>query len=460
MWKILTPLVLIAAGAGTAWVMAGRAPGPVIDITEPDVVGQTGRLALSVEAPGGDLTTLEVVLEQDGSTTPLFNLADGGGRLVEADENRVRLTLPLGREQHPDLSQGEASVSVRAVRPVLFGYREAESEASHGFEVDLQPPRISVASAFHYINHGGAELIVYRVTPSDAVSGVRVGDEEYRGFPATGAGIETNDSALKVAFFALEWDQPVDVPIQMFARDTHGNEAVATFDHRVFEKDFRESRINLSESFLRSVVPSILQNTPEFDVADPTDLIDSYLAINSELRERNNAAIAAMANETAPEILWRGPFKQLVNTAVEAGFADQRTYMYNGEPVDEAVHLGYDLASTAAAPVLAANRGRVLHAGWLGIYGNTVVVDHGMGLQSLYAHLSSIDVEPGDMVEIDGRLGRSGSTGLAGGDHLHFTMLLGGNAITPVDWWSDQWVSDRILRKLREAGAPEGALRR
>ena len=102
----------------------------------------------------------------------------------------------------------------------------------------------------------------------------------------------------------------------------------------------------------------------------------------------------------------------------------------------------------------AANRGRVFHAGWLGIYGNCVIVDHGMGLQSLYAHLSSIGVKVGDIVELDAELGRSGSTGLAGGDHLHFTMLLSGNAITPIDWWSAQWVQDRvILRKLADAGA-------
>ena len=102
--------------------------------------------------------------------------------------------------------------------------------------------------------------------------------------------------------------------------------------------------------------------------------------------------------------------------------------------------------------MLAANSGAVVHAGYLGIYGNCVIVDHGMGLQSLYAHLSSIGVQRGDSVQMSQELGRSGTTGLAGGDHLHFTMLLGGRAVTPIDWWSAQWVEDRITRKLREAG--------
>jgi murein DD-endopeptidase MepM/ murein hydrolase activator NlpD len=101
----------------------------------------------------------------------------------------------------------------------------------------------------------------------------------------------------------------------------------------------------------------------------------------------------------------------------------------------------------------------VLHAGWLGIYGNCVILDHGMGLMSLYAHLSSIGVNAGDIVELDSELGRSGATGLAGGDHLHFTMLLAGNAVTPIDWWSGLWVQDRVTRKLVEAGAPATAAR-
>ena len=127
--------------------------------------------------------------------------------------------------------------------------------------------------------------------------------------------------------------------------------------------------------------------------------------------------------------------------------------MYDGREVDEQVHLGFDLASTANATIEAANRGRVLFADVLGIYGNCVIVDHGMGLQSLYAHLSSFDVAVGQMVEKDQSLGRSGRTGLAGGDHLHFTMLVHGQPVNPVEWLDPHWIEDRIRRKLEAAGA-------
>src|SRR4029453_7491 len=114
------------------------------------------------------------------------------------------------------------------------------------------------------------------------------------------------------------------------------------------------------------------------------------------------------------------------NNAVEAAFADQRTYVYQGKDVDRQTHLGFDLASFAGTPIVAANRGKVLFAEELGIYGQCVIIDHGMGVQSLYAHLSAIEVKPGAMVEKGQQLGRSGMTGLAGGDHLHFTMLVNG----------------------------------
>jgi murein DD-endopeptidase MepM/ murein hydrolase activator NlpD len=91
----------------------------------------------------------------------------------------------------------------------------------------------------------------------------------------------------------------------------------------------------------------------------------------------------------------------------------------------------------------------VLFAAELGIYGNCVIVDHGFGVQSLYAHLSTIEVQVGERVEKEQQLGRSGMTGLAGGDHLHFTMLVNGQMVNPIEWWDAHWIEDRILRKIR-----------
>jgi hypothetical protein len=456
---LLLVVFVLGGGAAAAWVMAGRAEGPVIEIAEPtEAIGQLGRLVLNIDSPGGKLSALEVSLEQKGTRLPLLNTVDADIEKLPRDENgRIRVERPIGKRKFPELQSGDARIVVNAVRPVLFGYRTAASTASRDIQVSLAPPQIAVRSSFHFINYGGSEMVVYRLTPPTATSGVRVGDVDYPGFPAEGAGIANAEPGLHVAFFAVLWNQEDTVPIRIVARDALGNEGATSFDYRIVPKRFRDSRIPVDDRFLARVVPAILQNSTELKVADPSDLVASFLSINRDLRQQNNATIAALAKQSAPKILWQGAFRQLSNTAVEAGFADRRTYIYKDKSIDEQTHLGFDLASNSAAPVEAANSGQVVFAGWLGIYGNCVVVDHGMGLQSLYAHLSSIDVKVGDSVRTNQALGRTGATGMAGGDHLHFTMLLGGNPVTSVDWWSAQWVQDRIVRKLREAEPRQAA---
>jgi murein DD-endopeptidase MepM/ murein hydrolase activator NlpD len=310
-----------------------------------------------------------------------------------------------------------------------------------------------VLSTKHYINLGGSEMLVYRATPADVSSGVKVGDIEYPGFPATGAtvdGVTITDPAVHVAFFALLYDQDVNAPMHVYARDEAGNEARAEFDHRSFPKAFKKSRIEVNDQFLDRVVPAILQGTTE--IKPDGAPIDKFLAINGDLRRKNAAKIASFAPQSSHELLWKGVvFHAFANTKVEAAFADFRTYVYQGREVDKQVHLGFDLASFAGASIVAANRGKVLFADELGIYGNCVIIDHGMGVQSLYAHLSSIGVKPGDLVEKDQQIGRSGMTGLAAGDHLHFTMLVNGHPVNPIEWWDPHWIQDRVIRKLREA---------
>ena len=130
---------------------------------------------------------------------------------------------------------------------------------------------------------------------------------------------------------------------------------------------------------------------------------------------------------------------------------DRTNYIVDGEKVSESTHYGYDLASLAGSPVTASNAGRVVFAEELGIYGQCVIIDHGLGLFSLYGHLSSIEVAVGDQVAKGQTVGLSGQTGLAGGDHLHFAMLLAGHYVDPVEWWDGKWQRDRVEPKLAAA---------
>jgi len=454
--RLFFRLVLVGlVAAGIAYFLAGRADGPAIAILQPALVGQTGTLEVSIDTPGGRLDDLSVVVQQGEHAWPLITLGSLGGAVLEEDgQDRLTLTGTLGKDTLTELEAGTARVQVTASRPVLWGLRHSSSESTHEFDIRLTPPRITVASTHHYVNQGGAEVILYRVTPPDAESGVRVGDLEYPGFSVADAGLSA-DPSLKIAIFALLHDQPVDASFALYARDSVGNEGRAQFEYRVFPKTFRRSRIGLDDPFLARVVPPILEQAPDLDLpaSSSEELLAAYLRVNGDLRKINAATIATFAKQTASVPFWNGAFRQLTNSQVESGFADYRTYLYGGEEVDQQVHLGFDLATTANAPVEAAHRGKVIFADNLGIYGNCLILDHGMGLQSLYAHLSSFEVAVGDDVTQGQTLGLSGQTGLAGGDHLHFSVLVNGHFVNATEWWDPHWIEDRVVRKLREAGA-------
>jgi murein DD-endopeptidase MepM/ murein hydrolase activator NlpD len=449
---VLLSLVIL----GIAYSVAGRTAGPTIVIHQPNIIGRAGALDVTIDAPRGQLDSLTIQLEQPGQTIPVLRLdASSASSLQRQGPNRVRITHPIGKDAVPQLVAGQATVVVTASRPVLWGLRTISSRTARDVPVRLEPPHISVVSTHHYINQGGAEMVVYRVTPLDVSSGVRVGDLTYPGFPASGAGVQ-GDPALKVAFFALLYDQNADAPMELYARDAAGNEAGAQFEHRVFPKKFRQGRIELDDAFLARVVPRILEHSPELRIAAPSpeDLLPAFLKINGELRQANARRIEELARDTSPMKLWEGAFRTFSNSQVESSFADDRTYAYRGKPVDRQVHLGFDLARTAHVPIVAANHGKALYAGDLGIYGNCVILDHGMGVQSLYAHLSSLQVSEGQDVQQGQTLGLSGETGLAAGDHLHFSMLVNGRFTNATEWWDPHWIVDRVMRKLRDTDAP------
>jgi murein DD-endopeptidase MepM/ murein hydrolase activator NlpD len=451
--RFLVFLIVVALFVGGgAWFWAGRMAGPTIEIRQPgEFIGQTTMLELMVSAPGGEFSSVHVAVEQEGRSFEVFDLGrPAQGSLKQDTAERIYVMRPVGKRAIGELKEGQARIVATASRPVLYGIRDAASTATRDVKVRLQPPHAAVLSMFHHVNHGGSEFVIYRATPDDVQSGVRVGSIDYPGYPASGVGI-TSDPALKVAFFALLFDQDLNTPIQVYARDPAGNETLVPFDYRVFPKPYSKSRIELDDRFIGRVVPAIAASSPDAQI--PTDdVMAGFLKINGDLRRKNNQYLTELARKASPEKLFSGAFQQLGNSQVEARFADARTYVYKGKEVDRQVHLGFDLAVTANVPIVAAERGTIVHASDLGIYGNCVVIDHGLGVQSLYGHLSSIGVKVGDMVAKGAEVGRSGMTGLAGGDHLHFTMLVGGQQVTPVDWWSGQWYEDRVRRKILAAG--------
>ena len=401
-------------------------------------IGRT--TAVSVSATDGrGLRSLEVTLEQGGQSIPVFSQSYGSRWTVwSSDPGEVTQEVQMGTTHQEGLRDGQVTLRVRASNWRLFG---GETLFEQPMVVRSRPPSIEVLSGLLYVNQGGSELVLYRVSESAVESGIRVGKYFFPGYPMQGG-----QSGDRVALFAFPPDVPADTTAQVVARDEIENEALANFPYRLLSKRFRHRDIQIDDSFIQSAVPGILSNSPE--VTDEGDPLKNFLLVNGKLREINRAKIAAISRETSPLPLWEGAFLQLTNSAVESQFADYRSYIYKGEKVDEQVHMGFDLASVQHAPVIAANAGRVVFAEYLGIFGNTIILDHGLGLQSLYAHLSSFNVKPGDMVAKGDVLAQTGSTGLAGGDHLHFTTLVGGVEVNSVEWWDPLWIEQHIRAKL------------
>jgi murein DD-endopeptidase MepM/ murein hydrolase activator NlpD len=338
------------------------------------------------------------------------------------------------------LPQGEATLVAEATD---FSWRQNQARIEVPLVVDARKPRVSVLTGLTYIRQGGTELAVYEVDEPTSKQGVQVGDTFFPGFA------HPKDPKLRVAFYAIPHDAPKTQSVALTATDRAGNRTDVPLSISVLERRATADRIQLDDAFLQAKVDEILVGE------QPPDPLTGYLKINREVRAQNDKKLRELCAESSQERLWDTPFTQMPNSKVGAGFAEARTYVYNGKDVDHQLHLGFDLSTTARSPVPAANDGVVVYADELGIYGRVVVIDHGLGLFSLYGHLSEIGVEKGRAVAQGEPLGRTGTTGLAGGDHLHFAMLLSGTFIDPLEWFDGRWIQEHLEAKLAPIPAEE-----
>jgi murein DD-endopeptidase MepM/ murein hydrolase activator NlpD len=298
---------------------------------------------------------------------------------------------------------------------------------------DTKAPLISLVSKKHNLSQGGAGLVVYKVSEDVTQTGVEVG--KYF-FPAY-----KQKNGLYYCLFAYPYDaRPGEDMPTITALDLAENKAKSGFYYHLNKRKFRHDKINISDRFLKAKMPQFQSIFPE-----EKDLLHLFLRVNQDLRAKNRQELRKIGLKTADHFLFTGQFLRQPNAARKASFGDHRSYYYQGQLIDKQVHLGIDLASLAQAPVPAANNGKVVLAGFLGIYGQVVIIDHGLGLQSLYAHLSQIDVQEGDSVRKGQIIGRTGSTGMAGGDHLHFGIVISGLPVNPVEWWDLNWLKNNIL---------------
>jgi len=445
--------ILLLAASALSWVRY-EGTAPRLSNSGDALIGRAGRnVTFEFADADSGIRAVEILLQHAKGEVELVNKTYPGSWLQGATSTHSkRLTLSIVPAEL-GLENGSAILRVRVVD---WSWRENAATLELPLEIDTVLPRIRVSSGLTYVRRGGTGSVQYTVDKATARDGAWVGrkGEEgsvfYPGYPIESNPADPLAAGRRVALFAVATDAPPEPPISVFAEDTAGNVAAASWSVFVVERKQVTGIVTLPKSFLDRVVVSLAaqENIPTGDLAA------AFHRINTEVRARNEATIREQLRDTANRPLFRGAFLQLRNSKVTSKFAEQRTYFVGGKQVSEATHFGYDLASTAAAPITASNAGRVMYAEELGIYGQCVLIDHGLGLATLYGHLSRIEVAPGDRVQKGDVLGRSGATGLAGGDHLHFAILVGDTYVDPIEWWDAKWVETHVSVPAAAAALP------
>jgi murein DD-endopeptidase MepM/ murein hydrolase activator NlpD len=437
-------LVALLVAAAAAPIAGGAYLWPRFESEPPRI-----DVALRGEAVGAAPLQIEIADAGTGLKSIAVTLSQGGAehRLAAEDfaqpaRNR-KLSVALAKAA--GIKEGPALLRVIARDAALPRGNEAVLEKN--ITIDVTPPTLELVADDRYVNFGGVGVIVYRASADTATTGVRIGEHFFPGF----AGQVKDRPDHFLAFFAHPYDTPPEARPLLVATDHAGNTRELRLAYELKDVRYRKSTLPVSEGFVQNKVAPLVADAGARQAA----LKEVFLAVNRRLRKENEDRIAAITRQATPKLLWEGAFVQLSNSKVEANFADHRTYTYNGEVIDTAYHLGYDLSVTKNYPVEAANRGNVVFTGDLGIYGNTVIVDHGLGLFTLYSHLSSVDVKEGEAVAKRQILGKTGETGLAAGDHLHYGVYLHGVAVLPVEWWDPKWIDDNVTPKLAGASGQE-----
>ena len=442
---LLIAVFLVLACAAQGFFCAGGAPDVQIKPSM-SAIGMRTPVTIEISEPRRGLTFVKVELVQGNkaatvaqkSYAPSSQFIFWGSRTA-----KDVLQTEMGRKLLPGLTGGSAIIRITAGRAGTWLRHPAPVIEEVSLPVKLIPPSLQVTSSRTYVAQGGCELVTYRVGESAVRDGVRSGSWWFPGYPLPGGGKQD-----RFALFAVPYDM-AQPDTRLMVEDAAGNIAEKAFIDQFFAKPFKSDNLEISDAFINKVVPEILSQSPE--ITDRGNPLDNYLAINRELRLKNSQTIRELARKSKPAFLWNSPFAMMRNGKVMAAFADRRTYIYQGREIDRQDHLGFDLAVTKHAPVPAANSGTVVYARFFGIYGNAVVIDHGYGLQTIYGHLSSISVKEGQQIASGAIIGNTGETGLAGGDHLHYSTLLQGLPVNPVEWWDGHWIRDRIAGKLGEA---------
>ncbi len=433
-------LVIVVAAAGVLVRLNEREP-PRIELGTPiEFLAISQTIPFTVRDDKSGVRSVTVTVEQDGRRYTILDRSwPRQGYFSHGGANQLSESVVID-SQKLGLHDGRADLVITARDFSFWNFLAGNTTTfSRPVIVDTTRPKLRLLDAPRSMAAGGTSIVRYRVNEPVTAHGAVLNGHFYPGVP-----VRADDDLTLVAMLALPHDAQTIDEIYLTATDRAGNTVQVPFSMHLRVRRPRYDRITVSDRFLERKLPEFA-GVLELPAGTP---LEQYLYLNREERQANNDKIRALASTVTRKRYWDGPMKRLPRSSRRAGFADHRSYFYGGRKIDNQVHLGIDLASVRNAPVPAAAAGTVVFADYLGIYGNMVIIDHGWGVFSLYSHLSRIDVAEGDTIGRGDILGRTGNTGMAGGDHLHFSVLVNGIFVDPVEWWDPRWLRLNILQYL------------
>ena len=313
--------------------------------------------------------------------------------------------------------------------------------------IDKKSPVANVITNSYLLRQGGSGIIIAEIADENIKDYyISFNDEEiFELFPFQ-----------KKNFYISIITWPIDMKefkkVNIVAVDMAGNKSITKVPFYI--KPFKEKvdQIKITDDFDNSISRQVLENS---DMTIPNEIPEIFVKANKELREKNVKTIREVSKKNL-ENSGKIPFDvktfvRMQNAATFAQYGERRHYTYNEQKIDEAWHLGMDWASSKRAEIIVTNPGKVIYKGYLGIYGDTAIIDHGWGLGSLYAHTSNIDVEVNDEVKTGQKIGNTGATGAVFGDHLHFGMLVQGIEVNPNEWLDNEWIKVNLTKTINDA---------
>ena len=313
-------------------------------------------------------------------------------------------------------------------------------------QIDKKRPRLSILSNSYKISRGGSALVIFKVDDENIDELYIKGNNDKKFIP---------QPFYKDGYFISLLAWPVvdsSFKATIIAKDKAGNVARSYVPLYLKQKDYRISKINLSDKFLKGKIADLAEEFEETQGVEGS--LEQFKIINEDVRAKNEILIHELSSKISDKKISKFKINKmypLKNAQVVARFGDHRKYYYEGEYISESYHLGLDLASNAMAAIKPQNGGDVIYSDYNGLYGNMPMVDHGLGLYTLYGHCSSTKVNTGDELSKNETIANTGKSGYAMGDHLHFGVLVQGIEVRPQEWMDTQWIKLNINDVMKTA---------